>query len=207
MMHERDALIPLPRQRFEIYVVKTATVPYNYHISVDSIFYSVPFTYAKREVELRISKSAVSVYDGSERIAMHKRTYAHKGSYVTNPDHMPDTHKDFTEWNAARFRRWAKEIGGGVADVIDAILASKPIEQQAYRSCRAIIALADRYGAATLDEACTRALSISRVPTYKAVKAIIDRMTDTTENRDANESHAYLRGASYFTNELFGGEV
>jgi len=30
--YERDALIPLPRQRFEIYVVKTATVPYNYHI-------------------------------------------------------------------------------------------------------------------------------------------------------------------------------
>jgi len=194
---ERDALCPLPPRRFEVYVSKTVTVPYNYHISVDSIYYSVPFTLTKQEVELRITKSSVAVYAKSERVAMHKRSYGRRGSYITNPDHMPDTHKDFTEWNGDRFRRWAATIGGGVADVIDAILISKPIEQQTYRSCRAVIALGDRYGNTRLDEACTRALAINRTPSYKTVKTLIARIADDPDDSTDN-TFAYLRGADYF---------
>lgn len=203
---EKPALIPLPHQRFEVYVVKTATVPYNYHVSVDSIFYSVPFQYVKREVEVRIARSTVSIYEGTARIAMHKRSSSYKGSYVTNLAHMPDTHKDFVEWTGDRFRAWAREKGAGVADVIDAVLASKPIEQQAYRSCRAIMALGDKYGDKTLDDACMRALSINRVPSYKTVSMLISRLPEQPADKDRSEEHAYLRGAAYFENESERGD-
>lgn len=153
---EQDTLLPLPKARFAIYVVKTATVPYNYHISVESIFYSVPYSYVKQEVEVRISKDTVSIYSQTTRIAMHKRSYSYKGSYVTNPEHMPQRHKDFTEWTGDRFRKWAREKGESVESVIDAILVAKPIEQQAYRSCRAVMALAEKHGDKLLDDACMR---------------------------------------------------
>jgi len=202
---EKDALCPLPAQRFEVYVSKTATVPYNYHISVDSIYYSVPFTLAKQEVEVRITRNSVSVYARNERVAMHKRSYARRGTYVTNPDHMPDAHKDFTEWNGNRFRKWASQMGEGVAGVIAAILISKPIEQQTYRSCRAVIALADKYGNAKLDEACTRALAISKTPSYKTVKTLIAHIIDDADDQ-TDKTFAYLRGADYFNSTIQGDD-
>ena len=193
---EKDTLMPLPPKRFEVYVTKTATVAYNYHISAESVFYSVPFTYVKEEVEIRISKNTVSVYMGTERIAIHKRSFGRRGNYVTNPDHMPDAHKDFVQWTGNRFRKWAKSIGVSTERVIDAILTSKKIEQQAYRSCRAVIALADTFGKDSLEKACARALEISKNPSYKTVKTIIARINDEYVSDD--NSHAYLRGASYF---------
>ena len=198
---EKDALVPLPPRRFEVYTTKTQTVPYNYHISAESIFYSVPFTYVKQEVEVRISKTIVSVYAGTERIALHKRSYSYKGKYVTDQDHMPDTHKDYTEWNADRFRRWAQEKGEGVADVIESVLSSKPVEQQTYRSCHAVLALAKKHGDKALDEACTRALSINRSPSYKTVKTILARMSEAADTKADGNEHAYLRGAEYFMRE------
>ena len=40
-----------------------------------------------------------SELQAGERIAMHKRLHGPKGSYSTNPDHMPDAHRDFTGWS------------------------------------------------------------------------------------------------------------
>ncbi|MBR6984091.1 MAG: glycoside hydrolase family 3 C-terminal domain-containing protein, partial [Ruminococcus sp.] len=34
-----------------------------------------------------------------ERIAMHKRLHGPRGAYSTNPEHMPDSHRDYAEWN------------------------------------------------------------------------------------------------------------
>ncbi len=188
-------------KRYEIYTVKHVTVAYNYHISAESLFYSVPFQYVKQEVEVRITKSTVSVFSGSEWITLHKRSYAHKGSYVTNPSHMPDTHKDYAEWTGARFRKWAKEKGAGVEGVIECVLKNKLIEQQAYRSCHAIISLAKKHGDEALDEACMRALAISRTPSYKTVKTILTRMTESTSAVYDSDEHAFLRGAEYFEHE------
>jgi len=204
---EKDALIPLPNKRFEVYISKTATVPYNYHVSVDSIFYSVPFQYAKQEVEVRITKSTISIYVGTERVAMHKRSYSYRGSYVTDVNHMPDTHKDFVEWTSERFRKWAGEIGIDVERVIECVLASKPIEQQAYRSCHAIIALVKRHGNKRLNDACKRAFTINKSPSYKTVKTLIERLAnDETTTSSKNNEYAYLRGAKYFDAEAGAGE-
>ena len=42
---EKPLLAPLPATRFEISDWKTATVQFNYHISVDGMLYSVPYEY------------------------------------------------------------------------------------------------------------------------------------------------------------------
>ena len=40
---EKPLLAPLPTSRFELSDWKTATVQFNYHISVDGMLYSVPY--------------------------------------------------------------------------------------------------------------------------------------------------------------------
>ena len=49
---ERAVLLPLPSREYEYATWKIATVQYNYHVSVDGQFYSIPYEYIKRKVDV-----------------------------------------------------------------------------------------------------------------------------------------------------------
>jgi len=85
---EKPLLVPLPGKPYEMVTRKTATVNFNYHVAFDGSWYSVPFSYVKREVEVCATKTAVWVVCGGERIAMHKRLHGTRGSYSTNSEHF-----------------------------------------------------------------------------------------------------------------------
>ena len=195
---EKPLLIPLPGKPYEMVTRKVVTVNFNYHVSFDGCWYSVPFSYVKREVELCATRSAVWVACDGERIAMHERIYGPRGSYRTNPDHMPDSHRDFVEWDAKRFRKWAAGIGPSCGEAVDAILRSRKIEQQSYRSCRAVLALAKKHGREMLEQACAKACSLTPRPSYKTIKSIISEM-GAAGPEDQNAG-AYLRGGDYYRN-------
>ena len=195
---EKPLLVPLPGKPYEMVTRKTATVNFNYHVAFDGGWYSVPFTYVKREVEVCATKSAVWVVCDGERIAIHGRLHGPRGSYSTNPGHMPDSHRDFAEWNGDRFRRWAREIGPSCEEAVDAILKSRRIEQQSYRSCRGVLALAKRYGRQMLEQACAKALTYSPRPSYKTIKSIAAKMASSVP--EDPDDGAYLRGNDYYQN-------
>jgi transposase len=195
---EKDMLIPLPSRPYEIIVRKRVTVNFNYHISFEGTYYSVPFSFVKREVEVAASANTVSINCDGMRIATHIKAKGRLGTYVTNPDHMPDSHRDFVEWDGERFRRWAKTIGVSTHKVIDAILRSRKIEQQSYRSCRGVLSLAKRHSNELLEEACAKAISYTPRPSYKTVKNIASGLV-ASKAPDPDE-HAYLRGANYYEN-------
>ena len=50
---------PLPAMPYEYAVWKTATVNINYHVSIDNQFYSVPYEYVRKKVDIRCTKSLV----------------------------------------------------------------------------------------------------------------------------------------------------
>ena len=52
---EKPLLAPLPATRFELSDWKTATVQFNYHISVDGMLYSVPYEYIKKKVDVKVT--------------------------------------------------------------------------------------------------------------------------------------------------------
>lgn len=101
---EKELLIPLPARPYEAVVRKRVTVNFNYHISFEGMWYSVPFSYVKREVEVQANASTAKIICDGKRVALHKRIYSPKGAYSTNPEHMPDNHKDYLEWTGDRFR-------------------------------------------------------------------------------------------------------
>jgi hypothetical protein len=195
---EKPLLAPLPGKPYEMVTRKTATVNFNYHVAFDGSWYSVPFTYVKREVEVCATKSAVWVACDGERIAMHKRLHGPRGSYSTNPEHMPDSHRDYAEWNGERFRRWAREVGPSCEEAVDAILKSRKIEQQSYRSCRGVLSLAKKHGKGMLEQACAKALSYSPRPSHKAIKSIIAKMAASAP--EDPDDGAYLRGSDFYQN-------
>lgn len=196
LAQEKPLLIPLPASPYEIVTRKEVTVNFNYHISFDGVWYSVPFQYVRRQVSVIAREKSIAIMCDGMRIASHKRAF-HKGIYCTNPDHMPKAHRDYTEWNGDRFRSWAKKIGQATEGVIDAILTSRKIEQQTYRSCQGVLGLAKVHGEKLLEEACQKALLRTNRPSYKTVKDIISVLASKHEEQDTDKG-AYLRGGDYY---------
>ena len=202
---ELPLLSKLPATRYELAEWKSATVQFNYHISVDGMLYSVPYEFIKRKVDVRITDQVVEIYFNHNRIASHRRRYGRKGQYSTVTEHMPEDHQKYLEWNGDRFRKWAERIGSNTYKVVDAILTSQRIEQQSYRSCMGLLKLADKYSPQRLEAACTKALSYTASPSYKSVKNILAAGKDKPDKDESesnavksHNSHAITRGGDYY---------
>jgi len=201
---EQARLLPLPAAPYELATWKIATVQFNYHVSVEKMFYSVPCEYIKYKIEVRLTRNVVEVFFNQQRICSHVRLHGKIGQYSTVTAHMPDDHKEYTKWNAERFVDWANGIGANTAITVKAILASHKIEQQGYRSCMGLLKLADKYSVNRLEAACCKALSYTPRPGYQNVKTILKTGQDkvgcepTPVSTSDSAKHGFTRGAEYY---------
>ena len=198
---EASLLIPLPPAPYELAEWKEATVQYNYHVSCDNMFYSVPAEYLGEKVNLRVTESTVEVFHGQTRIASHRRLTGRKGQYSTVSEHMPSDHREYFEWNGDRFRKWAKGIGINTYRVVDAMLTSSKVEQQAYRGCMGLLKMADKYSRSTLEQACSKALEYTTTPSYKIIKnilAAVKHSEDIASATNCSNKYGITRGADYY---------
>lgn len=92
---EKPLLLPLPATRFELADWKVATVQYNYHIVVNNMYYSVPYNYIHKKVNVRITENTIEVFLEGTRIAFHKKLTGRPGQYSTQTEHMPEKHQDY----------------------------------------------------------------------------------------------------------------
>lgn len=201
---EKSLLLPLPTNPYELAVWKQATVQFNYHITVDKMHYSVPYEYIKHKVDVRVTRNVIEVFYHNHRICSHPRLYGRAGQYSTNDAHMPEDHQNYLQWNAERFLSWAEKIGPNTNITVKSILSSHKVEQQGYRSCMALLKLADKYSVPRLEAACKKALSYTPHPSFKSVKTILstgqDKVTgeQTAKTNDDSANYGFTRGADYY---------
>ena len=198
---ERLFLQPLPQYHFELATWKVATVQYNYHISVDGQNYSVPFEYIKRKVDVRLTKNTVEVFSEGERICSHARLYGRTNQYITLESHMPPNHQKYLQWNGDRFRVWAAKIGANTTAVVEVFLTTHKVEQQGYKSCMALLKLADKYTQERLENACAKALSYTPRPNYKSISVILSSGQDKPAIEPVvskSSEYGFVRGAGYY---------
>ena len=202
---ELPLLAKLPATRYELAEWKSATVQFNYHISVDGMLYSIPYEYIKRKVDVRITDTTIEVFYNHNRITSHRRLYGRKGQYSTVTEHMPEDHQKYLEWNGDRFRKWAERIGTNTSRVVNALLTSGKVEQQSYRSCMGLLKLADRYSVDRLESACQKALLYTAAPSYKSIKNILaagqgksGAVSTVSSSNTTQNKHAITRGADYY---------
>jgi len=198
---ERTFLLPLPVRVFEMAEWKIATVQYDYHVSVDDKFYSVPYEYIKQKVNIRVTRTIVEVFFEGNRICSHVRITDKKEQCSTIDAHMPPNHQQHKQWNAEHFRNWADKIGSNTAAVIETIISGYKVEQQSYKSCMAVLKLSDAYTPERLEMACTKALSYTPRPNYKNIAAILksgqDKISEAKSVESKNE-FGFTRGADYY---------
>ena len=117
---------------------------------------------------------------------------------------MPPDHQAYLQWNGERFIRWAEQIGQHTAAVVRVFLSAHKVEQQGYKSCMALLKLADRYSPQRLEIACRKALSYTTSPSLKSVQSILKSGQDKLLDEDAParpeepKAHKFTRGAGYY---------
>jgi transposase len=201
---ERPALKPLPATRYELAEWKKVTVNIDYHVEYDHRYYSVPYILVRQKLELRATKEAVEVYKGGRRVASHAREYGRR-RYITDPAHMPPSHRAHLEWTPTRLVDWAATVSPHTAALAQRLLGSRPHPEHSYRACLGLMSLAKRYGNERLGAACARALASGAV-SYTSVKSILaeglDRVPLTPASpAPAPPEHENLRGAGYYADQ------
>jgi len=200
---EKAELQPLPFHHFDIRHKKTVTVMKNNHVclTIDKHYYSVPFEYVGKKVQVFYNQTIVEIYHKYEKIASHNRDFR-PYRYTTVKYHLASTHQFLSDWSPETFIQRAGAIGNSTEVYIRQVLDKPQHAEQAYRSCQGIINLAGKVGKDRLNKACERA-SVYQDYSYKTIKVILEKKLDKIDDekdQDDNDlpDHKNIRGKGYY---------
>lgn len=197
---EKEKLLALPAQPFEMAIWTKAKVNIDYHVVVDYHLYSVPHSLIHQVVDARSTARTVELFHEGRRVAAHVRSHQ-SGKFTTLEEHRPKSHQRYLEWTPSRLIEWAGKTGPQCAQVVEQILTAKPHPEQGFRSCLGIIRLGKGVGPQRLEAACARALRFGTC-SYQSIKSILenglDQQTQEPELPLPSPAHANVRGQVYY---------
>lgn len=195
---EKKTLQSLPSGRFEYAEWSTMKVAFDYHVQYKEHYYSVPYTYAGKQIEIRSTASSIEIFFEHERIAVHPRSYDKTLRYITNPDHMPEKHRAVADWSKERFESWAEKIGPETASFIRYVMEQRDHPEQAFRTCAGILRLGDTLLPAKMEEVCHEAEK-RHVYSFKYFSILMKQLTDKDPQTESKvERKQNVRGRSYY---------
>ena len=205
-LEEKSFLLPLPRYPFELSEWTVATVQRDYHVKCGYQYFSVPYIYIGKKVNIRATRDMVEVFFENMRICSHQRNHDYRDKYITDKEHMPDNHRKHGEWNSERFRTWAAKIGPNCCACIEYFMYSVKVEEQSFKTCNALLQLSGKYSPERLERACQRVLTFTPRPSFKAVDSVLKSGQDILDaekqeqgkRRDSVLEHGFIRGAQYY---------
>jgi transposase len=200
---ERPAMRALPTVRYELAERRKARVNIDYHVVFDDRYYSVPYQHVQQPVEVRATGSTIEIFLNGERVATHRRSYASRGTALTDSAHRPANHRDQV-WPPERLVGWGAKYGPAVATVVELILKRYVNPEQGYRACLGLMRTAEKYGGSRMNAACERALSAGIVggPHRRSIEVILKRGLDLQQTSAPTRStplqHENVRGGDYY---------
>ena len=174
---EKLELMPLPSMHYEYMERKTAKVSSDFHVRFDNAYYSVDKAYLHKKVSIKASSTVVRIYSLTGEYLCEWPRATRKGQWSTNPNHLPDTYKGFSQWNGPYFIQKAQLVGKNTESVIRTILKSRPYEVQTYRMCLGILNFTKKYSNKALEECCKQAIALNKQK-YTFIKNTISVIAD-----------------------------
>ena len=196
---DQPAMRPLPKTPYVFGEWRKAKVHRDYHIEVAGHRYSVPYTHARKQVDVRITDRTVEVFLKGQRIASHLRN-ALRGRFTTQEAHMPEAHRQY--YDTKELCQRIAATGPATEELITRMIEDLKHPVLCYRSLKAIERLGHQHGAERLEAACRRALEF-RAYRYASIASILKRGLDhhpTTPDAIPAIQHANIRGADYYNN-------
>lgn len=200
---EKNALQSLPTTPYDLARWHQETVNGGYHIQANQHYYSVPYAYVRKKIDIRVSRSSVECFYQEKRISCHVRddTPHH---YTTVDAHRPESHRQQAMWGSRRLLSWAQSIGQRTGCFIQQLLQDKKRHlHQKERSALGILRLSHAFDEARLEKACQQAMEIGTFR-YDSVESLLknrrhhsssDRMKESLYQ---SQSHENVRGSKYY---------
>jgi transposase len=167
---EKECLIKLPIDDFEISNVGVRKLQRDCHIIVDNNYYSAPYKYVGDTLEIKLDSKLLRIYHSNVLIATHIRPIG-KGQFITDRSHFPE-YKLCTPSSLEyqkTYRQKMRFIGFAAEDFFGKLLINRPNDW--HRIAKGIISLEKIYSKNTINLACARALEFE-VFTFSKIKTI-----------------------------------
>ncbi|BDR59707.1 hypothetical protein XA3_21480 [Xylocopilactobacillus apicola] len=196
---EQFALKPLPAEPYKMTSWKKASVQRDYHVNVESQFYSVPYEYISNQVQIKLTKDLVEIFYQGNRIASHKRLKGKYGQFSTNHDHLPANHQLYLDHTIETATKWAEGVGINTLKVMRYLLKSAPSEKQGLKAAFRFKGLARNYAPVEIEAACIKVNKIANAPSISAIERVLKNKQQLAVTKaPEQESHGFSRGAEYF---------
>lgn len=175
---EKKALKSLPFLRWDPIVWAEVKVRETWRIQFDCAFYSIPYKYVGKKVQILADSSLVHVFYNYLEITTHKRA-KYKWQYLKKAEHAPPEPAKYMSTTKKGLIDKAGKIGNNTAQAIQIILSHKSID--GFRPARGILfGLLKKYGSERIESACKRAIHYQTV-SYMSIKSILTKGLDFLE--------------------------
>jgi transposase len=164
---------------YDVPTWKEVTVHPDHHVSFGQSLYSVPSTTCPpgTKLEVRGDRGLVKLYRKGELVKVHPRQ--HRGGRATDPDDYPAEKTAYALRAPDRIVSRASELGPNV-ELFATKLFEGPLPWAKMRQGQKLLSLGEKYTAARLDAACSRALAFDLVD-VRRLHRILLRALDTEE--------------------------
>lgn len=167
-LEERQKLKELPEQEFNMLKVGTRKVYHDCHIFVDYNYYSIPFEYIGKEVEIEMGKDLLRAHYQGRQIALHTLLKG-KGEFSTNEAHYPKYKRYSDTEYQEKYQVKMAEMGKYAEQLFFLVVKHQPRDWS--RTVKGIVSLKKSYPEEVINLACRRALAYD-VHQYSIIKNI-----------------------------------
>ncbi len=159
---EKSHLRELPSTSYELFYFKKAKLHPDCHIQHDRNYYSAPYKYVGKELDVKFNSHIVHIYYQCTRIATHK-IMAGKYHYSTNTAHYPEQKYVEVNYHLAQLKREADKIGTNASLVVKRLIRESKFPLKILRKVQGIIGLNKQFSKEALDYGCEMALDFNRL--------------------------------------------
>lgn len=167
---ESKALKALPKETYRQPQVGQREVYRDCHVYIQYNYYSVPFEYVGKTVNIEVDEALVRIYYESETIAIHQKI-AGRGQFSTEEAHYPAYKLVFSSTNQQLYAKKMLEIGEYAHQLFAVLVKEQP--NYWHNTVKGILSLRKRFTNDIINSSCYRALSYGAIQ-YKQLKSICE---------------------------------
>lgn len=197
---ESKTLQQLPAHRYEIPTWAVCKVQRTWQIQFDKAYYSVPYRYIGKQVQVCATTETVRIFHDSLEIGLHSRLHVpYERSLVT--EHAPPNQAEYMNMTRQGLLDQASATGEHTHALILELLSDR--YQDRLGGSRQILKLAGKYSSERLNLACRRAMHFGATG-YIEIKHILQRGLDAEdlqgnqENQTETQVYRFARDRDFF---------
>ena len=206
---DKPFLSPLPEKPFKIIEqVFNIKVPEDYMVLVDGHFYSVPYKYAHKPVEIHLTRKDVTVLYDMKAIACHERS-VESGKMTRLTEHMHPNHAHMDSKTVEFYLEWAAPFGDHTQALLQAQFDSS--YQNSFRAnqiCRSIQKFfkEKEFTQSEFENACQYVMKHCKRSLTELKHVLASGMYKdvATSQPDALLYHSNVRGSEYYDQHSSG---